>query len=595
MAQDVDQQPARCPGCNKRPCLTCTLTPPHCGSCCKTFHQGEECDGHGARSKCSKRGTRAPQMKAARAVMQNFTTTRTMCRKIATNPDARPLTSTQILCYWILVSRSLLDESETIDQFLENDALLGFIHMLEVQECLVEVNQMYRNAKHMQHLRRLAERIWKPDGGRFVVRAQPLREDDEWMQENEGLWKNLDFRWGDVEEPPLPEPDLPRAPGSSADAAPCKVLRKRLHTIEENEVPQAEVLHWSEEDTLFSHANWRKGEALHDVHEKLYTEKHRTQEVMPWRVFEESIPACFCEKLRMQGCPGSFPWNNYNDRCLRHSYRATGKFIPKVLQGQEWLSFHKWRESRNLPMKCGIGSLVTAGDNFVALATWLKDRPSIREHLRLITRVRWPHFRTFGMDKSQWRSMEPALGRWWKLYFDYTVDLMDLPKGEELGWHGTTLYTLHRVCAKRNLECGFAENAQAGKIASGIFYMRGTEAHACLNYMLYNDVQNDGWLWGVLLQLVVRRTAFMNEKSGEQVATLKRRLPQQITLPNYCKLNAVYIHQIHISEVLCSAKDQWWNVESGFDPKLEISPESTWQEVINLSKYYNIQGVEPAA
>ena len=299
-----------------------------------------------------------------------------------------------------------------------------------------------------------------------------------------------------------------------------------------------------------------------------------------------------CEALKPSYLPGSFPWNHAKGRPFRHTARCEGPWPPVVITGMTPWSIVAWLRSRQAPTKFCIGSAVTQRQNFNDLASFIRNRPSIARNLRLIQRVRSNHFRNHRFQMDRWLPERRELGRWWKLLFNYTESTASRPTGHDVGWHGTSLYAFNRICEKQNLECGWAENIEKGKPASGIFYMNGPEAHCCLNYMSYNDVQGDGWLWGVLLQLDVDRKRFLEEKLPDQKAGLKRGCRQQIVTPKYCRLNAVYIHQVHISEVLCSDRHlQWW-CEPGFLPMFEVTTSGNWEFVAKLAEMYKCRGAE---
>ena len=135
------------------------------------------------------------------------------------------------------------------------------------------------------------------------------------------------------------------------------------------------------------------------------------------------------------------------------------------------------------------------------------------------------------------------------------------------------MYCLQRIVAENGAREGFAQNTVAGEPTSGVFYMRGPEAHCCENYLHWVMLDDDGWLFAPLLQLAVDETKNAeNRKSSAKVP--RKNNSQRVADAEFVDLVAMYIHMVHITQVVLKPKACWIKAEPGFHRALEIDPKS---------------------
>ena len=102
--------------------------------------------------------------------------------------------------------------------------------------------------------------------------------------------------------------------------------------------------------------------------------------------------------------------------------------------------------------------------------------------------------------------------------------------------------------------------------------------------MLYNHLDEaDGWLFGPILQLRVNRVAALADQSF--TATVGHGTGKQhVCSESTHFLNAIYIHQVHLVELLASPTCYSWNVEPSFVHRFEVDPDMEWDALIEASE-----------
>ena len=279
--------------------------------------------------------------------------------------------------------------------------------------------------------------------------------------------------------------------------------------------------------------------------------------------------------VRAPTAPGRFPWNIDKKRPVRHGWRSSGARPPISLQGRMWASVATWSAATPSQLPMSVGSKVPAEHAFYnTFIPWLRNRRFIWNRLQRVDRVEPSHFVGLGGPEEKW-SLYDNLGFWHKLVLDSTVDQETMQsKGWKIGWHGTSIYCLHRLCNK-GLEAGWSDNVEGGQqIENTVFYMAERESCNALYYTTYHQLREDGWLFGVLLQLGVNRDGQVATASAlGKKSSLKRGVPQKVAAPRYLVLNAVYVHQVHILELIATGRDNFFNIEPGHVFELELDPE----------------------
>ena len=220
-----------------------------------------------------------------------------------------------------------------------------------------------------------------------------------------------------------------------------------------------------------------------------------------------------------------------------------------------------------------------------AFITYCRNRRHIWDTLDWFERVGDEHFIGLGSNPDSYRTYLGA-GTCYRLCFEWTQSLEAIQKAQrEVGWHGTSLYCLHRICRQRGLSEGWADNIEGGShVQNKVFYLDSAHAHNCLFYSSYYQLRPDGWLYGVWLQLSVDRSKAVEQAATKQEkSTLRRGVPQYIADAEFVKVNAVYVHMIHVLELVSSPRDVRIQMEPGYDRLWEIDPEEPWQSVLDRS------------
>ena len=119
-----------------------------------------------------------------------------------------------------------------------------------------------------------------------------------------------------------------------------------------------------------------------------------------------------------------------------------------------------------------------------------------------------------------------------------------------------------------------------------VFFLDSAHAHGCLFYSTYHQLRPDGWLYCVWLQLDVDwdKAMVVQAATIQENSSLRRRMKQFVAESEFVKVNAVYVHMIHVLEVVSSSRDVQIAVEPGYDRQWEIDPTEPWSDVLARSE-----------
>lgn len=529
-------------------------------------------------------------MRLLRALSDRLLHTRLLCMEALKDEENWAARSgfamKEMVLYWFLICQPLLGDAVAVEDWCDASEMFRNASRPVVHRAVAELHGMLC-AKHAEKLLALHEEageifekdgddwILKPGAGRFDVQDSEAHDADLWhppawfMQDNP---PSHPAGSGDAIGPPpgLPAPRTPpKRPRSSHETSEPRWTEKELGDIWNT--PKVKEM---------------AGIVRQQLHEDFdlprWMDKNRIQQTV-WYVGGRSL----------WFYPGSgFPWNEHKDQPLRHSYRTTGSTRPVIIQGSVWGSIDQWKA--HLPVKhapCGLKRGVSEG--FRRLVSWLWNRPHIWDKLQGIELIQRNHWLELGFEVNSWLET-PEVGVWWKLHFDFTRAHRDVAWDKRvLGYHGSAMYVVGRVVAEQNLRSGWAENTEGKSTVRGIFYMNPAQAHCCANYMLYSMLDDqDGWLFAPLFELSVDRDGFV---AKGRKATLHRSQDQRVCDEDTCRLNAVFIHQAHLVEMLAAPKASSWQVEAGWVHELEIDPTLSWEEVRRISKESAHSGAEPTS
>ena len=224
-----------------------------------------------------------------------------------------------------------------------------------------------------------------------------------------------------------------------------------------------------------------------------------------------------------------------------------------------------------------VGWLCPATEALLTLTTWMWHRQPLWNRIFSMGLVDSSHFKNqkWQMDNAWWVTETGSY--WWRLALTVT-DVGD----RTVGWHATSMYCLQRIVAENGPREGFAQNTVAGEATYGVFWMRGQEAHCCGNYLHWVMLDDDGWLYVTLLQLAA------GEEMNSLMKTTSTKVPrgnnQRVADAEFVDLVAVYIHMVHITQVVLKPRVCWIKAEPGFHRALEIDPHEPWGDICARSK-----------
>ena len=309
--------------------------------------------------------------------------------------------------------------------------------------------------------------------------------------------------------------------------------------------------------------------SLYNIHKKTYT----------WQELNDLPAKHPDDHLRFFPREGSFLWNTFSDKAAPHHRGCADLLTRKCVR----VSGHKFDEVRELWCKSlgagpdVMGWMCPATEALLTLTTWMWHRRPLWDRIFSMGLVDSSHFKNHNwqMENAWWATEKNSY--WWRLA------LTDTDVGDRtVGWHATSMYCLQRIVAENGPREGFAENTVAGQPTSGVFYMRGPEAHCCENYLHWVMLDDDGWLFAPLLQLAV------DEEMNSLMKTSSTKVPrgnnQRVADAEFVDLVAVYIHMVHITQVVLKPKACWIKAEPGFHRALEIDPDEPWDDVCARSK-----------
>ena len=237
---------------------------------------------------------------------------------------------------------------------------------------------------------------------------------------------------------------------------------------------------------------------------------------------------------------GRFTWNFTSSKPTPPIRREDGhqpvmKLSPNIKYFQEWMNHQPHREG----VKSWAGTWTPPTEAFSILCQFLSNRPWTG--VQLHNRDRWwacpPKYFKEELGFAPGHYSQLDCGHWiqWRCR-DY-VHVSELGVDDALGYHATSMYCLGKIMHDGQCRTGFAENTQGNKTMKGVFYMLPAQVQCCDNYMHYVTLDDNGWLYGVLLQLRVRRESYDPEGRGQ---TLRRKQNQRLTYEGRHSLNSVF-------------------------------------------------------
>ena len=537
---------------------------------------------------------RNPQVQALRSVVQDLRYTKRMCWDVRHHIEnavaLQNFDQRHMLLMWFLVGKILLDDSMALEDWIDETAYFHVLQPTQLAACVRELHRVtsrkiYKDA--MPVIYDYAESLfeWKHD-------VYVLREG-----KTVGMPQGIDLFAPDGEESPDDEVCAPASSSTARAPSTAQEPQSRRRLASPTRPPrhlqeEPDVKYWTQDQV---HGVWVKKDDerfWRNVHDIVWRDARLPAIKQLKRDRLQEVPMVLDDRLRFKAGIGCFPWNIHKNRPLRHCFRANGERPPIYMKGQDWKSLAAWQEQMPGTGR-HMGQQINMERGYAQLVTWLKHRPTIWGPLVSIERVPDAYWTSRGMHSCFLPERES--GCWWKLSFDFTQPDAALDvEGIECGWHGTSMYCLQRIIKNKGPFNGWAENSVADDPVSGVFYMADAQAHLCHTYVSYNSPLQDGMVFGVLLQLHVRRREFQltGKKSTIKRRTKRSNCDQHVADSEFVRLNSVFVRQQHIMEMVAMPRSEGFSVESWWNPLLEIDPEEDIAAIIARSKVSGMEGCD---
>jgi hypothetical protein len=143
------------------------------------------------------------------------------------------------------------------------------------------------------------------------------------------------------------------------------------------------------------------------------------------------------------------------------------------------------------------------------------------------------------------------------------------------GFHGTSMHVLTRAMTQ-GLENGWSGLERHGKLHVGVYYHKQERAQYCANYMTYSALDNSGFVFGPMIQLRAPET-----DPDSRTTTLRTSgLTQNLTYQDCAAITGIWLHALHVADVLSRGADTYIWAEARFAQELELDPGYSRQELI---------------
>ena len=168
---------------------------------------------------------------------------------------------------------------------------------------------------------------------------------------------------------------------------------------------------------------------------------------------------------------------------------------------------------------------------------------------------------------------QESIGFWIELQLvgDYVPHEATLGKDTVRGYHGASMYSLPQIAITGMLPSRHMFPGEGYPQGVGVSYMLAEGSSACDTFMVYSPVQNSGWMYAPLVQLIVTT----RDPEGRTLGSRESSEPK-ITYPGLHKVNSVFLHMVHIQQAQHMTQSDWMPAEpgytspAGFDPVADL-------------------------
>ena len=285
-----------------------------------------------------------------------------------------------------------------------------------------------------------------------------------------------------------------------------------------------------------------------------------------WTIrWPRQVPNATALRPQRSGC---YPWDRQKRAPMSHAWRDAGNervwHLPMGnLRKLTQFVFHTFAPTGpKLPD-------VDAEEAVGGLLEFLAARPGMAETIVSIRRACPP-----GVDNS-WE-----YGRWLCLQLGGPRG-RQAAQNHQTGFHGTSLYVLNR-CVAHGPENGlarFSEMPQCRR-THGVWVYPAKGVCFCRPYLLYSPLERNGFYFAPLLEIAYTPKFEGFVRPGRYRPAIQPAMAHE----GSSFLRRIWIHIVHISDVLSGDQAEIINLEAQFVPDWELDPDDNWDAIVNRSR-----------
>jgi hypothetical protein len=173
------------------------------------------------------------------------------------------------------------------------------------------------------------------------------------------------------------------------------------------------------------------------------------------------------------------------------------------------------------------------------------------------------------------------------LWLQFTIKDRPQPHNTKLdatrrfGYHGTSMYCISRIFKQDTLVTGMAHLTINDNELFGVYYHSAKRAHLCQGTYMHYIGFGGGWYVAPLI--VLDTVKYCTRSDGTYMPSVARRSrvsqKQFITYENQHRLDGMFLHFIHASQVRRMPRAMGIAAEPGWVPQLELCATETWEKV----------------
>ena len=274
---------------------------------------------------------------------------------------------------------------------------------------------------------------------------------------------------------------------------------------------------------------------------------------------------------------GRFTWDHLANHAEPHVRRTFGRNPVEYAKGKDEAPWRKWSWAEAQLQR---GRVTCCDDVIGEVLSWMSLRPSLWDKFDYM--VAHEALRPFGID------MWGLPGLW----LQFTIKDRPQPHNTTLeatrrfGYHGTSMYCISRIFEQDTLVTGMAHLTINDKPLFGVYYHSAERAHLCQGTYMHYIGFGGGWYVAPLIVLdTVTQCTLSDGSPAPSVAPRSKKSQKQfITYENQHRLDGMFLHFIHASQVRRMPRDTGIAAEPGWVPELELCATETWEKVQERSQ-----------